>query len=200
MERKVKKNFILCCLLVLAVNGFTGDYQGSGFIIVDSQTNIAYYSVGRTTVNKKSSLFNNDDICNVQINDISKKINKYIFPDNDTYKILLFFFEEKIDRKDGKKIFHSNNRYYGADSNPNWVENNNNISSESVSKNLLIKTKNPSTKEIQFWLCDKTGNNLKSIYKYTEKDFVRFYVDAKFQKIIFIKSVENGNAVTEIDY
>jgi hypothetical protein len=49
-------------------------------------------------------------------------------------------------------------------------------------------------------LCDKTGNNLKSIYKYTEKDFVRFYVDAKFQKIIFIKSVENGNAVTEIDY
>ena len=118
----MKKNFILCCLLVLAVNGFTGDYQGAEFIIVDSQTNIAYYSVGRTTVNKKSSLFNNDDICNVQINDISKKINKYIFPDNDTYKILLFFFEEKIDRKDGKKIFHSNNRYYGADSNSNWVE------------------------------------------------------------------------------
>ena len=146
----MKKNFILCCLLVLAVNGFTGDYQGAEFIIVDSQTNIAYYSVGRTTVNKK--------------------------------------------------IFHSNNRYYGSDSNPNWVENNNNISSENVSKNLLIKTKNPSTKEIQFWLCDKTGNNLKSIYKYTEKDFVRFYVDAKFQKIIFIKSVENGNAVTEIDY
>ena len=80
----MKKNFILCCLLVLAVNAFTGDYQGSEFIIVDSQTNIAYYSVGRTTVNKKSSLFNNDDICNVQINDISKKINKYIFSDNDT--------------------------------------------------------------------------------------------------------------------
>ncbi|EPF30355.1 hypothetical protein HMPREF9194_00672 [Treponema maltophilum ATCC 51939] len=102
--------------------------------------------------------------------------------------------------KDLYSFRRSNNGCYGADSNPNWVENNNNISSESVSKNLLIKTKNPSTKEIQFWLCDKIGNNLKSIYKYTEKDFVRFYVDAKFQKIIFIKSVENGNAVTEIDY
>ena len=37
-------------------------------------------------------------------------------------------------------------------------------------------------------------------YKYTEKDFVRFYVDAKFRKIIFIKSIESGNTVTEIDY
>lgn len=32
-----------------------------------------------------------------------------------------------------------------------------------------------------------------------EKDLY-FMLSAKFQKIIFIKSVENGNAVTEIDY
>ncbi|WP_253694547.1 MULTISPECIES: hypothetical protein [unclassified Treponema] len=173
---------------------FMGDYSSSGFIIVDSETNIAYYSVSRSNTDGV------EVVCNVQVNDISKKKNKYIFSDNTTYTVNLVLFEEKIDKKENRKVFHSSHAYGNENSAPHWVKNNSNITGEKISSNIVIKTKNISTKQIEFWLCDKNGNNLQRIYGYNEKETVRFYIDAKRQKIIFIKSVEQGNAITEIDY
>lgn len=191
----MKKIFVVMCYFLISMNLFAGDFHDDDFIIIDSKTGIAYYSVNHIDNKKKGAFFTSYQVTNIQINDISKNIKKYIFPNNNTYVILDLCFEEYIDKEKNIKIFNSNGHYT-----PYYVKNNQDITSEIVSNNLFIRTKNSETKEYQFWLCDKTGNNLQNIYKYKEQELVRFYIDAKIQKIIFIKSIESGNLITEIDY
>lgn len=194
------RKFISCLLIsMFAWLCFVGDWSGNDFIIVDSQTNIAYYTLNETAKSgkvKKSS-FSGVRVVNVQVNDIRAKTNRYIFPLSNTESIESFIFEEKIN-KDGNVVFktNSNSRYGTTDA---WfAENNNEVTA--VSGNIFIRTYDEANKLTKFYLCDKKGNNLRNIYKYGESESVRFYLDAKLKKIIFIKQVGNQNVLTEIDY
>ena len=192
MKLLKKKSLCICfVMLFFALQVFAGGYGSDDFIIVDSVTNIAYYSVSDGT---KKNYFSDLSTVNIQVNDIKKKQTVYIFPKNNTDIIDFFLFEEKLNNAQNRIEYSSNHSssYYK-------VKNNVDITDGKISENIIIKTKSKNS-EIKFWICDKRGANLTNIYKYSEKEFVRYYLDAKLKKIIFIKQVGLENIITEIDY
>ncbi|XTB04973.1 hypothetical protein KP614_08380 [Treponema denticola] len=193
----LKKKSLCICFVVLffALQVFAGGYGSNDFIIVDSVSNIAYYSVSEGT---KKNYFSDLSIVNIQVNDIKKKQTVYIFPKTNTDIIDFFLFEEKLNNAQNRIDYSSNTSSY-YDKSHSMVKNNVDITDRKISENIIIKTKSKNG-EIKFWICDKRGANLTNIYKYSEKEFVRYYLDAKLKKIIFIKQVGLENIITEIDY
>ena len=78
MKLLKKKSLCICFVMSLfALQVFAGGYGSNDFIIVDSVSNIAYYSVSEGT---KKNYFSDLSIVNIQVNDIKKKQTVYIFP------------------------------------------------------------------------------------------------------------------------
>lgn len=193
----LKRKYLCICFVMLFFMSqiFAGGYGSDDFIIVDSVTNISYYSVSGGI---KKSYFYDLPVINIQINDIKKNQTCYIFPKDNTDIIDFFLFEEKLNKeKNCIKYLSNTASYYGSSS--HIFKNNIDITDRKISENIIIKTKSKNG-EIKFWICDKRGGNLTNIYKYSEKEFVRYYLDVKLKKIIFIKQVGVENLITEIDY
>lgn len=70
----MKKIFVVMCYFLISMNLFAGDFHDDDFIIIDSKTGIAYYSVNHIDNKKKGAFFTSYQVTNIQINDIKKNI------------------------------------------------------------------------------------------------------------------------------
>ena len=146
MKLLKKKSLCICfVMLFFELQVFAGGYGSNDFIIVDSVSNIAYYSVSEGT---KKNYFSDLSIVNIQVNDIKKKQAVYIFPKNNTDIIDFFLFEEKLNNAQNRIDYNSNTSSY-YDKSHSMVKNNVDITDRKISENIIIKTKSKNG-EIKF--------------------------------------------------
>lgn len=191
------KKSIIILLFIAAVTccGTAGEgYSDDSFIYIDEGSGTSYISLA--ALNKKDTP-DTSTIINVSVYTTDEK-SKYIFPADNKDSITDFIFENSTDIQNKQILYNIDTDYkYGS----RHIKNNSGILRTDVSDNIIIVTEDKKNKQRKFWRCSKTGNTLVNVYSYNyETDYVRWYIDTKSRKIVFIKQAGTQNLIQSVPY
>ena len=131
-------------------------------------------------------------ISNIAIYDIANNKTNYVFKDTLKHKITGFYFESRYIEEQKTIEFNSSfNEFYRH-------SNNINVSTRTLSNNLIIVTEDLLTKNVTFWLCDKLGNITKKELEIT-KDW-NWEIDVKNRLIRTTRQVKSKIEIQNIKY
>ncbi len=191
------KKSIIILLFIAAVTccgTAGGGYSDDSFIYIDEGSGTSYISLA--ALNKKD-IPDTSTIINVSVYTTDEK-SKYIFPADNKDSITDFIFENSADIQNKQILYNIDTNYkYGS----RHIKNNSGILRTDVSDNIIIVTEDKKNKQRKFWRCSKTGNTLVNVYSYNyETDYVRWYIDTKSRKIVFIKQAGTQNLIQSVPY
>ncbi len=195
----MKKSIVIFLLMIAAAGCGTagGGYSDMDFIYIDEGSGTSYVSLA--AVDKKGTP-DTSDIINVSVYTTDEKL-KYIFPTDNKESITDFIFENAVDTQNKQILYNIHPGYNYKYNDRLHIKNNTGILRTDVSGNIIIITENKKNRQIKFWRCDNKGDGLVNIYGYNyETDYVRWYIDSKSRKIVFIKQTGAQNFIQSIPY
>ncbi len=198
----MRKNLLIVfCLVTINLLADGGDHPVRLEInCFEPNLNIQYVGVKDTIhyLDKKKT-YNAFVTSNIAIYDVVNNKTNYLFKDTLKRQIIGFYFESKYIEE--YKTIEFNNSFDPADVNKSGLyehSNNRNVSSRSLSENLIIISEDVLTGNLTFWICDKYGNDLKKGIEIS-KDW-NWEIDVKNRSIRFTKQVNHKIEIQNLKY
>lgn len=172
---------------------FKNSYRSFLFFDLFDQTNNFYYKNNNDTlryINEKGKVIGEETTTNIILYDINKDSTFFLFPKDLNEKIIGFVYEKEYSEAKKSITFSITDNIRG-----NFLLNNENIAPRPISNNIYIITYSHVTKKYSFWICEKTGKNVKLITKFdNESDFK---IDVYNRNALIIRRL--GNNISKIE-